>query len=156
MQVTIIDFPATAVAALTHTGHPERMNETAMRFIEQRKITGCSPVATSQTYGIAPCYPVTTEETLFRFTFYGSVNRPIDEANAFGVTNAVIPAGRCAVMRYQGSHDHLAESARALYCSWLPASGEELRDFPLFFHYHNFIHEMAAHELVTDIYLPLK
>jgi len=156
MQVTIIDFPATAVAALTHSGQPERINETAARFIEWRKTTGCSPVATSQTYGLAPCDPVTTEGSMFRFTLCGSVNRPIDEGNAFGVKNAVIPAGRCAVVRYQGSHDHLAESARALYRDWLPESGEELRDFPLFFHYHNFVHEVAAHELVTDIYLPLK
>ncbi|MDK3166032.1 GyrI-like domain-containing protein [Aeromonas caviae] len=44
---------------------------------------------------------------------------------------------------------------RALYRDWLPASGEELRDFPLFFHYHNFVHEVPTHELVTDIYLPL-
>jgi AraC family transcriptional regulator len=46
--------------------------------------------------------------------------------------------------------------AKSLYRDWLPESGEELRDFPLFFHYHNFVHEVAEHELLTDIYLPLK
>ena len=80
---------------------------------------------------------------------------PVAEDNEWGVKNALIPAGRCAVVRHHGSHDLLADCARALYRDWLPASGEELRDFPLFFHYHNFVHEVPTHELVTDIYLPL-
>jgi len=45
---------------------------------------------------------------------------------------------------------------RYLYGVWLPASGEELRDFPCFFHYVNLFPYVAEHELVTDIYLPLK
>ncbi|VTN11575.1 DNA gyrase inhibitor [Raoultella terrigena] len=72
------------------------------------------------------------------------------------MVNSDIPAGRCAVLRHQGSHDALTGLAQALYRDWLPGSGEELRDFPLFFHYHNFVHEVAEHELLTDIYLPLK
>ena len=43
-----------------------------------------------------------------------------------------------------------------LYQTWLPDSGEELRDFPCFFHYLNFVHEVDECELVTDIYLPIK
>ena len=31
-----------------------------------------------------------------------------------------------------------------------------LRDFPLFFHYLNLKPETTEHELITDIYLPLK
>mgnify|MGYP004716029547 CR=1 FL=1 len=50
----------------------------------------------------------------------------------------------------------LTELAQQLYRDWLPASGEELRDFPLYMHYMNFVHEVPEHELVTDIYLPLK
>ncbi len=56
----------------------------------------------------------------------------------------------------QGSHDALIELAQALYRDRLSASGEELCDFPLFFRYHNFVHEVAEHELITEIYLPLK
>nr|WP_231855061.1 GyrI-like domain-containing protein [Photobacterium profundum] len=43
-----------------------------------------------------------------------------------------------------------------LYGQWLPESGEELRDDPCFFHYMNFFPEVSEHELITDIYLPLK
>lgn len=68
----------------------------------------------------------------------------------------MIPGGRCAVVRHHGSHERIAESIYPLYREWLPQSGEELRDFPLFFHYLNLIPEVEEHELVTDIYLPLK
>ena len=76
--------------------------------------------------------------------------------NPQGVSNKVIPGGRCAVVRHLGSHDRIAESAYYLYREWLPESGEELRDFPMFFHYLNLLPETHEHELVTDIYLPLK
>ena len=66
-----------------------------------------------------------------------------------------IPGGRCAVVRHHGSLDTLANSVWFLYRDWLPASGETLRDFPVYFRYLNFVHEVAEHELQTDIYLPL-
>jgi AraC family transcriptional regulator len=155
MNVKIVDFPETQVAMLAHHGESERVNETAARFIEWRKATGLSPVATSRTYGIAPHDPATTKAEDFRFDVCGTVVAPIQKDNPFGVTNGTIPGGRCAVVRHHGSHDSLSESGRYLYRDWLPASGEELRDFPLYFHYLNLVHEVAVHELLTDIYLPL-
>lgn len=156
MEVKIVSFPDTPIAMLTHRGSPDLINATATHFIEWRKSTGLSPVCTSQTYGIAFHDPATTAAEEFRFDISGSVNAPIPEDNPFGVVNGLIPGGRCAVARHQGSHQTLTESARRLYSEWLPASGEELRDFPLYFHYFNFVHEVAEHELLTDIYLPLK
>lgn len=156
MNVKIIDFPETKVAMLSHRGSPLRVNETAARFIDWRKTTGLSPVKVSQTYGIAPHDPTVTNAEDFRFDICGSIDSPIDESNPFGVINGTIPAGRCAVIRHHGSHDSLTESAQYLYRDWLPASGEELRGFPLYFEYSNFVHEVAVHQLITDIYLPLR
>ncbi|MDF7647179.1 AraC family transcriptional regulator [Erwiniaceae bacterium L1_54_3] len=156
MSVDIHDFPTTSVAMLVHRGEPHRINETAAQFIAWRKATGFSPVRSSQTFGVAPHDPTLTPPDGFEFHLCGSVDEPIPEDNVFGVINSAIPGGRCAVLRHQGSHDALTELAQSLYRDWLPASGEELRDFPLFFHYHNFVHEVAEHELVTDIFLPLK
>lgn len=156
MSVEIYDFPVTKAAMLVHRGDPLSINETAAQFIAWRKSTGLSPVRSSQTFGVAPHDPGMTSPGEFEFRICGSVSAEIAEDNAFGVVNTVIPAGRCAVLRHQGSHDALTALAQGLYRDWLPVSGEELRDFPLFFHYHNFVHEVAEHELVTDIYLPLK
>lgn len=43
-----------------------------------------------------------------------------------------------------------------LYREWLPSNGEELRDFPLYFHYRNLLPETPEAELINDIYLPPK
>ncbi|MEZ5535972.1 MAG: GyrI-like domain-containing protein [Thiolinea sp.] len=52
--------------------------------------------------------------------------------------------------------DNLGPSIYPLYREWLPDSGEELRDFPLFFNYLTLPPETPEHEMMTDIYLPLK
>ena len=59
-------------------------------------------------------------------------------------------------MRHHGSLDTVGESVGDLFRDWLPGSGETTRDFPVFFQYHNFAHQVAEHELQTDIYLPLQ
>ena len=155
MNVRIVEFPQTQVAVLEHRGAPEGVNDTARRFIEWRKTTGLSPVATSDTFGIAYDDPETTGPAQFRFDICGSVTAPVPD-NPQGVVNRAIPGGRCAVVRHHGTHDRIGEAAYFLYRDWLPESGQELRDFPLFFHYLNLIPETPEHELVTDVYLPLK
>jgi len=52
MEVKIIDFAKTHVALLEHLGPPEKVYETAAKFISWRKETGLSPVKTSKTFGI--------------------------------------------------------------------------------------------------------
>jgi AraC family transcriptional regulator len=91
----------------------------------------------------------------FRFDICGSVFRPVP-ANRHGVVSKAIPGRRCAVVRHQGSPDHIAGSVYHLYRNWLPYSGEELRDFPVYFHYLNLKSNTPEHELLTDVHLPLK
>ena len=157
MEVSIVDFPATAIAVLEHRGAPALVYDTVQRFIDWRKTTGLSPVNSSRHFGIAYDDPATTFPEQFRFDLGGSVTAPVPE-NAWGVVNKSIPAGRCAVVRHLGSRDgdNLGRSIYPLYREWLPSSGEELRDFPLFFEYLNLIPQVEEHELVTDIFLPLK
>ncbi len=155
MNVKIVEFEKTNVAALEHRGPPERVNDSARIFIEWRKASRLSPKESSKTFGVVYDNPDTTEPQDFRFDICGEVNAAVP-ANPQGVVNKIIPGGRCAVARHLGSHDRLGEGAYYLYRDWLPRSGEELRDFPLFFHYLNLIPETPEHELVTDLYLPLK
>lgn len=155
MDVKIVAFEETKVAVLVHRGAPERVNDSALTFIEWRKESGLSSVRTSRTFGIVYGDPDTTPADAFRFDICGEVSAPVP-ANPQGVESGTIPAGRCAVVRHLGSRDRLAESICPLYREWLPQSGEEARDYPLFFHYFNLFPDVAEHELVTDIYLPLK
>ncbi len=155
MQVEIVDFKETKVAVLEHRGDPELLNDSIQKFIEWRKESGQSPVNSSQTYGLVYDDPNNTEAEKFRFDICGSVVSEVP-ANANNVINKIIPGGRCAVIHHTGSHDLMHNKIYDLYGKWLPESKEELRDFPMFFHYINLLPEVAENELLTDIYLPLK
>lgn len=155
MQVEIIDFETTRVAVLEHRGPVERLNDSVGQFIAWRMESGLSPKESSRTFGIAYDNPDTTEPAQFRFDICGEVTAEVP-ANPQGVVTKTLACGRCARVRHYGSHSRLGESIYPLYRDWLPESGEELRDFPLYFHYLNLLPETPEHELVTDIYLPLK
>jgi transcriptional regulator, AraC family len=155
MDVKIVDFPTIKVAMLQHRGSPDLVNNSVATFIAWRKSTGFSPVRSSNTFGIAWDDPATTPPEAFRFDICGSVTEAIPN-NDFGVINGEIAGGRYAVGRHPGSLDNISTTVWAMFRDWLPASGETLRDAPVFFHYMNFINDVPEHELLTDIYLPLK
>lgn len=155
MHVDIVEFEETKVACLEHRGPRERVMETAGKFIEWRKATGLSPVKTSKTFGIPRNDPNAVEPENFQWDVCGSVESDVPE-NVYGVKTAIIPGGRCARIQHKGSHDVIDRTIYHVYRDWLPESGEELRDFPCFFHYLNLIHEVDECDLLTDVYVPLK
>ncbi len=159
----VIDFPATTIAALEHRGAPEQLMHSVQQFISWRKAQGLSPTR-SATWNIVYDDPATTPADRYRFDvgatlLPGIVVLDADgkvPANPQGVIAKQLPAGRCAVLRLQGGDDGLRAAFDWLYGEWLPASGEELRDFPAFMQRVKFFPDVPAHEAVTDIYLPLK
>lgn len=155
MKVKIVNFDEVKIAVIEHHGSPESLNETIPKFISWRKSTGLSPVGSSATYGIVYNDPGNTPPEEFHFDVCGEVKTDIPK-NEFGVIQKTISKGRCAVVRHLGSHDMMGDKIYSLYRDWLPKSGESLRDFPLFFQYHNFFPEVSENELVTDIFLPIE
>jgi AraC family transcriptional regulator len=155
MIVKIVHVESELVAVLEHRGSPTVLNDSVRHFIEWRKATGLSPVETSRTYGVPHDNPDTTPPADFRFDICGSVTEEVP-ANAQGLITKLIPGGRCAVVRHVGSRDRISESVYYLYRQWLPESGEELRDFPVYFHYLKLGFDQSEFEQQTDVYLPLK
>jgi len=155
MQVKIVDFTEIKIAVLEHRGDPKLLNDSVQQFIEWRKESDLSPVKSSDSYGVAYDDPKNTEPDRFRFDICGSVQDNIPD-NSQNVINKILPGGRCAIVSHSGSYDLMDNKIHYLYREWLPKSGEELRDFPCFFHYMNLFPEVAEHELLTNIYLPLK
>ena len=156
MQVRFVEFAEERVAVLEHQGAPETLMQSVGKFIEWRKGCQVSPEATSNTYGVPYSDPEDTEPGEFRFDICGTAKSDDVPANSQGVILKTIPGGRCAVVRHLGSTDAIGDTVRQLFANWLPGSGEELRDFPCFFHYIKRMPTVAEHEQVTDIYLPLK
>jgi AraC family transcriptional regulator len=155
MDVSIVNFDSARVALIEHRGSPALVNNTVTQFIAWRKASGQSPLASERTFGIAYDNPDTTEPEKFRFGICSTVQSDV-APNDYGVVSHTIPGGRCATVRHHGPHSRIGDSIYPLYRDWLPHSGEELRDFPLFFHYLNLMPDTPEHALITDIYLPLK
>jgi len=155
MTPKIVHFPRTRVAVLEHQGAPSTLMKSVQTFIQWRKSCEVSPVATSMTIGVAYHDPDNTQPEEFRFDICGSTLVDVPD-NDYGIIEKVIPEGRCAVARHHGSTDMIGKTVYQLYGEWLPQSGEELRDFPVFFHYIERMPMVSENEQVTDVYLPLK
>jgi AraC family transcriptional regulator len=151
--VRLVHFPETRVAKLEHRGNVLRLGDSIRKFIEWRKANKLPP-QTSATFNIFHNDPDETPPEEFRFDLCAATERDIAPNDA-GVQEFRIPAGRCALLRHIGSGDQLSRSILHLYAHWLPKSGEELRDFPLFVQRVKFFPDVPDSEAVTDIYLPL-
>ena len=153
-DVNIRVFEETRVAVLEHRGDPTRIGDSLRTFIAWRKQNRLPP-AVSATFNILYDDPAETPPEDYRFDICAAIDREV-AGNAFGVVEKTIPGGRCAVVRHVGSDDTLGEVVRYLYSTWLPASGEEPRDFPLFLQRVRFFPDVPEHEAVTDVFLPLQ
>jgi AraC family transcriptional regulator len=152
-DVRLVAFPATRLAHIEHRGSPIHLGETIRSFIRFRKQHGLSR-PTSATFNVVYNDPDETPPGDFRFGIGAAIDRAVP-ANDLGITEFLIPAGRCATLRHHGSDDRLGEAIRYLYAEWLPGSGEEPRDFPLFMQRLAFFPDVPEADSVTDIFLPL-
>ena len=153
-RVEVIAFEETKVGVLEHRGDPRRIGDTIRQFIAWRRENHLHP-STSATFNLLYGDPDTTPPDEFRLDLCAAVKGDV-APNPYGVATRTIPAGRCAVLRHVGSDDGFAETFRWLYSEWLPESGEEPRDFPLFLRRVRFFPDVPEHEAVTDVFLPLK
>ena len=153
MEVRIVEFPETAIAAVEHRGPSALEYETSKRLIQWRIRNGISPQQ-ARTFGIHYTDPAAVTPEQHRVDFcvsYEGAVAPNDE----GVVAKLIPRLRCAVARHVGSRSCNA-AAEYLGRVWLPKSGEAAGAFPMFFHYVNVGPSVQEHEMVTDVYLPLE
>jgi AraC family transcriptional regulator len=153
-NVTIRDMPPTPVAVMAHRGDPATTGATIQRFIAWRKATGLSP-KTSPTFNVFHSDPRTTPAAEYRLDLCVGTDQPI-KANSEQVHAGTIPSGRCAVLRVVGHTNDLEPAACCLYRDWLPASGEEMRDFPLYCQHLSLFPDVPAHEAILDLFLPLE
>ncbi len=153
-QVTLITVPMTPIGILEHHGDPILLGDSIRRFIVWRKQHKLPP-ARHATYNLLYNDPQTTPPANFRLDLCVATDQDI-VPNPEGIKAGMIPAGRCAYLRHIGSEDSLVATFTALYRDWLPDSGEELRDFPLYLQRIAFFPDVAENNAITDIFLPLQ
>ncbi|HKE27208.1 MAG TPA: GyrI-like domain-containing protein [Bryobacteraceae bacterium] len=154
MDVRIVTFPLTKVAAIEHYGSPALEHETVRKLIDWKLERRLLDQLKHRSYGIHYTDPRTTPPSEHHVDFCLSVEHDVGP-NRFGIVDKVIPRNRCALARDIGSrHDN---KAAAYLCEkWLSRSGETPGDFPIFFHYVNVGPNVREEEMITDVYLPLK
>ena len=153
-DVMIRDVPPTPVAIMEHRGDPATIGATIQRFIAWRKAAGLHP-KTSPTFNVWRSERRPASPADYSVDLCVGTDQPI-EANGEQIKAGEIPGGRCAVLRVVGNTDNLEPAALYLYRDWLPASGEEARDFPIYCQRLSFFPEVPEHEAVAELFLPLK
>jgi AraC family transcriptional regulator len=153
MNVEIVQFPETRVAAVEHKGPPELEHESVKRLVDWRIENNYPPSPEHRTYGLHYNDPRRVPPDEYRVDICISIEKEIPP-NPYGAINKVIPACRCARARYMGSRENV-KAAGYLYETWLPASGEKPAGLPVIFHYVNVGPQVQDHEMITDVYLPL-
>jgi AraC family transcriptional regulator len=153
-SVKVMIFEETKIAVLEHRGDPNLIGDSVRKFIEWRKQNHLSPQV-SDTFNILYDNPSETSPENFRLDICASTERDVTD-NSLGIVGKIIPGGRCAVLRYIGDEANLGDSITYLYSNWLPWSGEEPRDFPLFLQRVKFFPDVPEHEAIIDVFLPLK
>lgn len=154
-DVTIRDVPPTPVAIMEHRGDRATLGDTIQRFIAWRKAAGLSP-ETSPTFNIFRSERCPAVPADYSMDICVGTDQPIDASDG-QMKAGVIPGGRCAVLRYPGNTNNLEPAGLYLYREWLPASGEEARDFPIYCQRRlSFLAEMSVPEIIVELFLPLK
>jgi AraC family transcriptional regulator len=153
-DVTIREVPTTKVAIMEHRASPASLGATIQRFIAWRKARGLHP-STSPTFNVWRSERNPASPADYSTDLCVGTDQPI-AANGEGIKAGEIPGGRCAVLRVLGYTDNLEPAALYLYRDWLPESGEEARDFPLYCQRLSFFPEVPEHETVAELFLPLK
>ena len=153
-QVVIRNVAPTRVAIFEHRGDPGTIDVTIQRVITWRKAAGLSP-RTSPTFNVWYSERRPADPADYRVDLCVGIgaDRRVDGSGE-PVRIGEIPGGRCAVLRVTGDTHNLEPAALYLYRDWLPLSGEEMRDFPIYC--QRFFLDQPALGTAAELFLPLQ
>ena len=98
--------------------------------------------------------PKVTEVNKLRTDICLVIHKSVKAEGEIGVKE--IPGGKYAVFHYQGSYDNLEAVYDTIYAKWLPESGYELRNIPMYEEYLNNPADTEPEKLKTELYLPIQ
>ena len=153
-SVSIERVEPVRVALLVHRGPPETVGDSIRTLIAYRKERGLAP-SSSATFNVLYDDPSAVPPQEYRFGLAVSVRGAV-APNEHGLVESELPAGRVAKLAHTGDDRSLFAAVRWLYAEWLPASGEKLRDFPLYLQRVRFGPGVAEHEAESVVFVPLE
>jgi AraC family transcriptional regulator len=151
--VDITDQPPRRVAAVAHTGPYPEIGAAFEKLSAIISARGLWPAVRG---GVAVYYddPAAVEPRALR-SHAGFV---LDETAAMpaGLDEVRLAPGPAAVLHFKGPYAGLQAGYDYLYGTWLPTSGREPADAPVYEVYLNGPSDVPPEELLTDIVVPLK
>ena len=153
MKVEIVKQPKLRLASVRHVGSYQGIPEAFQRLNELVTAAGLNDKDTILV-GIYHDDPSNTPEEKLRPD--AGITIPPKTKLPPGLTEVIIPAGRYAHSTHVGPYTGLGEVWNHLRSEWVPRNGEKLASGLSYEMYRNTPMTAKPHELVTDVYLPLR
>lgn len=152
--VEIVQFPGIDTISIKHEG--DYMN-IGQKFEALYALAASQGILSDQYRGFGIYYHdpnITPPEQLqSRACLAGPGIKQLEETEGFELYT--IPASPCVKLTFKGPYNELEQPYSWLYGQWLPQSGRVPGEYPSFEEYLNNPREVAATELITEIYAPL-
>ncbi|AKQ57881.1 AraC family transcriptional regulator [Bordetella hinzii] len=152
--VHIRPCPALTLAALAHQGDYQRIGESFDRLTMLAVGQGLLGEAPGPWIGVY--YDDPQQVAAARLRSHAGVALAAGRTVAAPLETLAIPAMTCAVLEYVGPYSEIDHAYNWMFSAWLPDSGREPHDFPMFEEYVNDPRNTPAAELLTRIHLPLR
>ncbi len=108
----------------------------------------------SRMIGISHDDPQVTDASKFRYDACVTIDRDVAPEGDVGAKT--IAGGRYAVFLHAGPYEAFQQTYDQIFKTWLPGSGEQLREEPGFELYLNSPGQVKPDDLRTEIWLPVR
>lgn len=151
--ISIESFPGTTLAVLKHQGDYQEIGPV---FVRAFMLAGALGLARPEATGFGVYFDDPEQVPTDQLRSLAGMSVAPDADVGRDLERFEIPAGRCAILTYTGPYNEISKPYSWLFSEWLPNSGLEPADFPVFEQYLNDPRTTPAAELQTRICLPVK
>lgn len=151
--VEIRDEPARRIGALPHVGP---YNEIGRAYDKLSTLIGSRGLWPQARGMVAVYYDDPSATAPAKLRSHAGVAFGPEVALAAPLEVVKLPAGPHAVLYFRGPYSGLAAAYDQLFSNWLPQSGREPADSPVFEAYLNSPMDTAPEDLLTEICVALK
>lgn len=152
-SITIKEYPRLHLCGLAHTGDYQKIGDTFDRvFLAAAAVNAVN----EQTRSIGIYYDDHETIEACKLRSFAGITLPENQNTPQGLKEISLAAGKGAHLTHKGPYADLEKAYAYLYAEWLPQSGYEPADIPVFEEYLNDCKTLPATEWLTQIILPLK
>lgn len=162
LQVELREMPAMTLVVVHHQGPYIRIGQAFERVLahtaRQGRATGGTVPQVQRMVGVYLDDPAAVSASALRSLAGLQLADPFTDQDGWQppLQRWTVPAGPCAVLRYRGPYASMHAAYRWLFGQWLPHSGRQPAEHPVWEDYLNDPRQVAPADLLTDIVLPLR